>query len=52
MVVEVKDDGNVALPAEGQQVLHSKGTAPIIILQGQARLAVGAQPLGVFCKPL
>ena len=51
-MVEVKDYGNVALPAEGQQVLHSKGAAPIIILQGQARLAIVAQPLIVLCKPV
>lgn len=51
-MVEVKDYGNVALPAEGQQVPDSKGAAPIIILQGQARLAVGAQPLKILCKPV
>ena len=51
-MVEVKDYGNVALLAEGQQILHSKGARPIIILQSQTCFAIGTQPFVVLCKPI
>ncbi len=42
-MVEVKDNGDVTLLTEGQQVLHREADQPIIILQCQPRLAVVAQ---------
>lgn len=44
-MVEVKHDGDVALGAEGKQVLHREAYEPVIILHSQSGLAVGAQAL-------
>lgn len=49
-MVEVENYGNATFPAEGQQVLDSKGVGPVIVLQRQAGLAVGAQPLKVVSE--
>ncbi len=43
VVVEVKNDGNIALETERQQVLHRKSTDPVIILHGQPGFAAVTQ---------
>ncbi len=43
VVVEVKDDGNIALETERQQVLHRESTDPVIILHSQPGFAVVTQ---------
>jgi len=43
MVVEVKNDGDIALETERQQVLHRESTDPVIILHSQPGFAVVTQ---------
>jgi len=43
VVVEVKDDGNIALETERQQVLHRESRDPVIILHSQPGFAVVTQ---------
>ena len=51
-MVEVKHNGDVALGAEGKQVLHSEANGPVIILHCQSGLAVVTQALKAEGKPV
>jgi hypothetical protein len=50
VMVEVKDDGDIALETERQQVLHRESRDPVIILNSQPGFAVVTQAFKAHSK--
>ncbi len=52
MVMEVKHDGNTALLGHPLQIRHRKAGGPVIILEGQPLLSIGAEALEISGEAL